>query len=414
MIEDIDNINKSHRFDWSSLFIISLASIVMGIYRDGVAALFPFLQREFELTRGEIGLYITFLYLTSSLFSIYGGRLVDLKGSKWGMISGILYVGILLILHSFVPNFIVLLMLAALAGLGMSINPSAANKAITEWSSTQRRSTATGIWSSSFHLGGLLAASLLPFLGTLLGWRKAIISPGVLSMLCALFIYIVYQEKNQAKDHSADKEVGKVSFWIAVKKLVSNVDLLAISVYGFFLGSVNGSIVSHFTLFLFLDCGLSESIAGMGFAIAHFGSILGRPGWGFICDRLLGGNKRKGFLMMSILFLIITLVFGLFFKRISPYLPVIFFLAFLIGGSGRAWDGLYFSSIPEMVAEDEVGAAIGFSMLFTRAGMLIAPPIIGFIADSRGSYDVSWLILGLVTIFVSVAQYLFYMRSKHK
>ena len=84
-------------FNWYILFIISLTSVVGGIYRDGFAALFPFLQRDFNLTRAQLGLHSTLFYLTSASVALYTGRLVDLKGSKWGLVFGSFALGIFFI-----------------------------------------------------------------------------------------------------------------------------------------------------------------------------------------------------------------------------------------------------------------------------------------------------------------------------
>ena len=404
---------EGNHFNWLMLMIISLASIALGIYRDGIAVLFPFLQRDFNLTRGQIGLYISFLYLTSSLVSVYSGRLADIKGSKWGMTYGVLFVGVMLILHSIAPNFIILLMLAAFAGLGLSINPSAANKGITESFPIKWRSTATGIWSTAFPIGGLLAASILPFFSTLIGWRKTILFPGFLALLCSFLIANFYHTKGSGKEHFKNK-TNRISFWKFVIQLTNNIDLMVLSIYGFFLGAAAGTIATHFTLFLFLDYKLSESIAGIGFAVVQFGSILGRPGWGLICDKILRANKRKAFLLIGFVFLLIALIYGLFLQGLNPSLVIIFILAFLAGGSGRGWQGLFFAAIPEIVEEEQVGTAIGLALLFLRAGTLLTPPIFGYIADLRDSYDFSWLLLGLVLFSASVVQYIFYIKTKGK
>jgi len=310
---EIEKNKKDKRFSWSTIFIISLASIILGVYRDGIAALFPFLQADFCLSRAEIGIYISFLYFAASFFSVFTGQLVDQKGSKWGMVSGILFVGILLIFHSIAPNFIMLLLLAILTGIGLSINLPASNKGITEHFSKKWHSTATGIWSAAFPIGGLLAATLLPFLGVIYGWRKAILFPAGFAFISGLILIVFYQDKTRKNQLSSnnDKKLGILSFWKNLHQLMHNVDLVAISVYGTFLGAASGAITSHFTLFLYLDYGLTESIAGLGFATAHLGSILSRPAWGLVCDKYFGGNKRKGFLIMGTIFFIVTIIFGL-------------------------------------------------------------------------------------------------------
>jgi len=406
MNRDVNSLN------WFMLLIISLASIVMGIYRDGIAALFPFLQKDFVLTRGQLGLYTSFTYFTFLLVSIFSGRLVDLKGPKWCMALGVTFVGILLIMHSIAPNFIILLLLAAFAGLGLSINTPATNKGIMEWFPQKWRSTATAIWSTAFPLGGLLAASILPILGIMIGWRKTILFPGVLALLCAFIIVIFYQDKRSNKKYCNKNNTNSISFWKSISHFINNIDFIVLSIYGFFLGSVTGVIATHFTLFLFLDYDFSESTAGVGFAVVQFGSILGRPGWGIICDKFLKADKRKAFLYISFVFLFVTLVFNLFLKSLNPSLAIIFSLSFLTGCSGRGWQGLFFASIPEIVKEEQVGIAIGLALIFLRLGLLLAPPIFGYIAGLRNSYNLGWLLLGLVLFLASIAQYLFYVKTK--
>jgi len=132
----------------------------------------------------------------------------------------------------------------------------------------------------------------------------------------------------------------------------------------FFLGATSGSIGSHFTIFLYLDYGLNISIAGIGFAIVQLGSVLGRLGWGVTCDKLLNFNKRKTFLYIGTLFAIISLLLGLFFKYISFSIKILFSLAFLVGYTGRGWQGLYFASVSEIVKDKDNGIAVGFSSLF--------------------------------------------------
>ncbi len=406
------NQNKANEyFNWKVLLIISLSSIAMGVYRDGISSLFPFLQNEFGLTRTQVAFYSTFLYFASTIFSVFSGRLVDLKGAKWGMILGIMLVGFFLIVHSIAPNFIILLGFAACAGIGMSINPSATNKGITEWFPKRLRNTATGIWSTSFPIGGALAASFLPILGILVGWRKSLLVPGVFILFCGLLVFLIYRDKERVQNDLKKYNTKTVPFWKGFSNLSKNSELIAISVFGFFLGATEGAILTHFTLFLYLDYGLNESIAGLGFAFVQFGSISGRLLWGVVCDRFLNADRRKAFVILGFIFFLTTLVFGLFLKKMQPSITILFFLAFLAGCSGRGWDGLFFPSVTEIVKEEQVGVAIGLSVLFIRAGILLSPLIFGYIADLRGAYDLSWLLLGLIMFSTSIAQYLLFIRK---
>ncbi|MGM0653630.1 MAG: MFS transporter [Bacillota bacterium] len=191
----IDRSNKhanNDRFDWLKLFIISISSIAVGIYRDGFSVLFPFLQREFELTKTQIGMHSTFFFLANMLTGILCGRLIDIKGAKWGLFYGVLALCVLTMLHALIPNFIILLILAVFTGITVSINMPAANKALSEWFPKNLRATAIGLVSTAFPIGGIIAASTLPFLGNSIGWRKAIIFPGIFALICALIIKKFY------------------------------------------------------------------------------------------------------------------------------------------------------------------------------------------------------------------------------
>ncbi len=60
----------------------------------------------------------------------------------------------------------------------------------------------------------------------------------------------------------------------------------------------------------------------------------------------------------------------------------------------------------ENVKEEKIGMAMGFASLFMRAGMLVAPPIFGYIADLKGTYESSWLSLGIIIFIASIGQYI--------
>lgn len=404
-------IKKNQYLNWFILFIISLGSIVIGIYRDGFAVLFPFLQQDMNLTRTQLSLYISIVYFSASFFSIFSGQLVDSIGSKRGLSLGVMLVGISLFLHSIFSSYTILLILGFFSGFGLSLNLPAANKGISEQFQQEFSSIATGIWSMAFPIGGLIAAGTLPFLSTLFGWRKAILLPVILSLLSIYTILTIFHDNKEHKKNNIQKitiPYGNFS------QLVSNIDLLVLSVYGFFLGAMGGVITTHFTLFLYLDFNLTESIAGIGFAIAHIGSILSRPLWGLVCDKFINGNNRKTFLLISLLFFFVTTSFFFFQTFINNSLKIILLLSFITGCSGRGWQGLFYSSVARISKTEQLGVSIGFASLFNRVGTLLIPPIFGFIADLRDSYDFSWLFLGFMILIASFGQYFHYNKNTTK
>jgi sugar phosphate permease len=405
----INRKNKKDSFNWYILLVITLTSVVAGIYRDGFAALFPFLQIDFGLTRTQLGMVFTLFYSTSAIVSIYTGRLVDIKGTKWGLIYSSVFMGILYLLHSIAPTFIAILLIAALTGLIVSLNLPTISKSVTEWFPYKYRSIALGIQSMGFPIGGLIGAIILPSLGNLFGWRKAIVFPGLIALSYAFFVSHAYKEKKDVinNDKKSKRYDNNRSFWKSFHQLIVNRELLIISLFGFFLGSTSSVIIAHFTLFLFLDYNLSKTIAGLGFAIVQFGSIFGRAIWGFVCDRILMTNKRITFFYMGLFFSSLAIASSLFLQTFNPPIFILFIFAFLIGFSGNGWLGLYNAAIIETVPEENIGIAIGFTALFLRSGMMLSPPVFGYIADLNGTYNLSWFLIGILLLLASTSQYLF-------
>jgi MFS family permease len=98
----------------------------------------------------------------------------------------------------------------------------------------------------------------------------------------------------------------------------------------------------------------------------------------------------------------------------SPSLPIILFFAFLLGASGRGWQGLYFSAVSEQVGEDDTGLGVGLSLVFVRLGILTGPPVFGYFADQAESYSYSWLLLGIIMSVVIMVSYYFLTKFNHK
>ncbi len=399
--------SKGEIFNWHVLLIISLSSLAIGVYRDGFGVLLPFIEKEFVLTKAQLGLHSTMFFFANMVMGLFSGRLIDLKGSKWGFLMGASLTGMIIILHSIAPNYLTLIIFGLFTGFFVSLNMPAANVGLSYWFPDQWKGTAIGIMSTAFPIGGMLAALLLPVSSVLFGWRTTIIFPGLFCLLCGIIIFFNYQEKNKKDDIQKVQKTNQTSFKIVFLQLYKNKDLMTMLPLGFILGATTGSIATHFTLFLYSDYGFSENIAGFGFAAVQLGSIIGRPIWGLISDRFLGGNRKIAFLYMGLMFFPLSIIMSSILKLFVPSIIYILLIAFFVGISGRSWQGLYFTSIVETVRLEAVGISIGLSLIGVRAGLMLAPPIFGYIADLRGSYDYSWLFLGLIFLFSTIIFYYF-------
>ncbi len=398
-----------NKLQYKFLLLLSTAYLASGVNTQGFLALMPFVRNEFEISRAQAGLYSTCFFLTATIIAIFAGRIVDKIGSKKGMIFGTASVGIMIFFHAIAPYFYVILIFSFLTGIVFSIITPSLNKAVMKKVKPENRATSMGIMQSGGGIGGVLGASLLPLLGGIFGWRRALLFSGVFAICLSLFIYRFYVEEDDS-DVDSDNDI---SFKESISILLKNKYLLVVCGLGLGLGTSIGAVPAHYTLYLTQDLEVSTSIAGFCLGILHIGGIIGRPGWGWINDKFLNGNRRLGLILAGLTFTIIALFYSIYITNYNPSLMLIYISSFILGIISMGWMGIFFTTIAELVSEELTGIGTGFALIFTRTGVVLSPPIFGYIADVTGSYSSSWLAVGLV-IFVFTLAFIILSRKFKK
>ncbi len=390
--------NNELKYDF--LLKLSTAYFATHISLDGFLALMPFLREEFSLSGAQAGLYSTFYFFTATIVAIFSGRVVDMIGSKKGVVFGAGSIGILMFFHASAPNFKIILLLALFTGLSFSIITPSLNKAIMKKVKPQNRALSMGLMQSGGGVGGVLGASLLPLLGGVIGWRIAVLLSGFTALLISIFIFKFYHEDSVYE--KAEEKNKETSFFKNIGVLFKNKYLMLVCLLGLGFGTSIGAIPAHFTLYLTQDLSISKSLAGVGLGILHTGGIVGRPAWGWISDRFLGGSRRKGLIIVGAFFVIISSVFAFYITKFASSVIVIYVFSFLLGLTGFGWMGIYFTTVAELASAKYTGIATGLALIFTRSGVVISPPVFGYLADINQSYWLSWLAISILILIFTV------------
>lgn len=390
--------------DWVVLLIISSTYIAVFANIQGFKAMLPLVQEEFLISRTQVGFYSSFYFLSAVLIAVFSGKIVDRLGTKKGLVLGAGVVGIMMILHSLSPFFWVILILAFFTGIAFSIITPSVNKGVLELADPSKRSFFMGIVHGGGGFGGFLGAVMLPFFGEMVGWRTALLYGSVFAIAIAFFISRFYRPENiQADKINKSPPKGSTSLKKDLLFFLRNRYLLSIFSMGLVFGMSISSVVGHFPLYLTQDLGFSTTLAGLGLGIFHIGGIFGQPCWGLVNDKVFHGDRRKGLFLLGMLITVLTLFFGLVVSRFPfpPYAVLIF--SFLLGFCIMGVIAIYFTAVSELVSKEHVGVVTGVALIFPRTSTVIAPPVFGFAADLSGAYSVSWIILGAVVLFFSLA-----------
>lgn len=189
-------------------FLILLSTVYLAVYANmqGFLSLMPFIRQEFIISRAQAGLYFTFYSLTATLTAVFTGQIIDKIGPKKGLVFGTISVGIMMSLHSIAPRFFILLIFALITGLVFSIITPAINKAVINKTIKKNRATSMGIMQAGGGIGGFLGASILPLLGSFIGWRFSLLISGTFAILVGFFILRFFSEDDGKDDISASKK----------------------------------------------------------------------------------------------------------------------------------------------------------------------------------------------------------------
>jgi FSR family fosmidomycin resistance protein-like MFS transporter len=154
--------NKS-RFGNISVAVIAIGHGVTDLYANFLAALLPVFAEKFTLSKTSIGVMISVMGISGSMFQVVFGYLGDKWSRRFFLIVGPAVAGIMTLI-GIAPNFIALIIILLLGGLGVSsFHPHAASAAGD--TAGQKRDAGLGFFMAvgtlGYAVGPLIAASLM-------------------------------------------------------------------------------------------------------------------------------------------------------------------------------------------------------------------------------------------------------------
>lgn len=139
------------------VYLASLSHFTLELCHNFMPVLYPLLTAQMGLSFTQIGILALANNLVTSAFQPVLGFLPGRYGAERVVAGSILWLGLLMGLVGFAPNFLTLVVLIALASLGSAAYHPAGVVNVTRQSSTPR-----GVAMSLFSVGGTLGSALSP------------------------------------------------------------------------------------------------------------------------------------------------------------------------------------------------------------------------------------------------------------
>ena len=364
----------------------TLAQATVAMATQTLAPLAGLVQADLGLSRSELGVLIAATSVGSMFVSLPSGWLTDTLGVRPMLALGLLCGGLLFSGAGFAPGYWQAYGLLLLAGLGLGFISPATTKAIMYWFPSRLRGTAMGLKQTGFPFGGFLAAACLPTLALFLaGWRATVVVVGLVVMAAgALSLWLYREHPLQHARQSGPRGPG----FARIGRLVGDGRILRLAGFALFSCVAQSSLMGYLSLFLQESLALPIVVAGDYLALAQLGGAVGRVGWGAVSDRALAGRRRPVLLIAGGLAALMAVAVS----TMAAQLPTALLAAatFLFGLGAIGWNGVYHTFVGEIAGRELAGTAIGFGLVASYVGVIVGPPVFGYLVDRTGSYAVAW------------------------
>jgi len=369
---------------------ISLSHFLNDLLQSLIIAIYPLLKGNYDLNFTQIGLLTLTYQTTASLLQPLVGLYTDKHPQPYSLVVGMGCTLLGLLLLSSAPTFPLLLLGAAVVGIGSSIFHPESSR-VARMASGGRH----GLAQSIFQVGGNGGTAMGPLLAALIVLPLGQGSLAWFSVLALLAMGVLYkvgqwyshQQRNQPKGQVRPVNPlsrGRIAATIGVL-------LLLITSKYFYLAS----LTSYYTFYLMEQFGVSARSAQLHLFVFLFGVAAGTVLGGPIGDRIgrkqviwfsiLGVSPFTLLLPHADLFWTTILSFVIGFILASAFSAILVYAQELIPGKVGTISGLFF----------------GFA--FGIAG--VGAAILGNLADHYGIrtvYEIcAWLpLMGIVTVFL--------------
>jgi len=240
------------------LAAISVSHLLNDLIQSLLPAIYPILKSSFQLDFGQIGLITLAFQLTASLLQPLIGLYTDRRPSPWSLVIGMGFTLIGLVLLSVAPTYPVLLLAAALVGVGSSVFHPEASR-VARMASGGRH----GFAQSVFQVGGYAGTALGPLLAAFIVVPRGQSSVAWFTLAALLAIVILfnvgswYQRRVAAL--RAKARPTAVASTLSRRRVAASIGILAMLIFSKQVYMV--SLSNYFTFYLIGTFGLSIQAA---------------------------------------------------------------------------------------------------------------------------------------------------------
>ncbi len=380
--------------------VLVFASFFVAVGFGIISPTLPLFARSFGVNHAQVGAILAAFAFARFATGLISGKLVDHFGERLVYSFGIGFVSITSFAAGFAQSYEQLLIFRAVGGFGSSMFSVAAGSILLRAVDDDHRARAQSLYNGSF-LVGMMAGPVVG--GALSGFslRAPMIIYGFLLIGASASGAFLLRNSTLAAKPTATQERNTITLRSALALKPYRSALIISFITSWVLFGMSRSILP---LFMVEEIKVSPSFMGLGFTISTVinGIFLMKAGkLSDINGRRYSAVIGTSFLTLFILALALTTE------------PWMFLAASVIVGFGGAFLSTTPSAIVGDVLEGKGGQVIGLFQMAGDAGAMVAPLILGALADGYGYRPAFLVSAALMLVAVAVSIKLPETRSSH-
>jgi ACS family hexuronate transporter-like MFS transporter len=392
----------SGRYRYVIAGMLFLAAIINYIDRSSIGIVAPLISRELHLNSGEMGMIFSGFFIGFALFGLVGGALADRFG-PWRVYIGAMTAWSLLCGATVLAtNFVGLLLIRFLFGLGEGPQTPLTVKTIRAWFPREEAGMVMGtVLNTGNMLGAAIAGPLVGLLALSFGWRWAF---GAITLIGLVWVvpWMLYGADTPASSRRIDETERafiQQSHAAApppppsqpIATYLLSPTILAIAAAFFASQYVNFLLLSWLPTYLttvrHLDMASMSLVNAIPWLLGAGGAVVGGGASDWMFRR--SGNALAGRKLVAIIALLVSATCMALADTVSSV-----GMAVAIIGLGNFTLHMVPSAcwvlIGELVPANRVGTVTGYASTIGTLSGAISPLLSGLIVQHGGGYGLSF------------------------
>jgi MFS family permease len=385
----------SLRADATVISLVGFAHGTSHFFHFVMPPLFPYLMREFGLSFTQAGALMTAFFVVSGVGQALAGFVVDGVGALRVLCGGMALLALSGLLLAAAPGYPMLVLAAAMAGLGNSVFHPADFTLLNRRVSVPRLGHAFSVHGLSGSLGWAAAPVLMLFLAEAGGWRAAAVGASIVGAAALAFLVLNRRVLADARVEPAEKKSSGTFDFLGAGVIWMSFLFFLLAVMAF------GALQNFAPPVFERTYGVTLALATTGLTAYLLGNAAGAATGGFFASRGDRQERLVAYALGGAALCAVALASGA-----VPAASLVVFMALMgfgVGFAGPSRDMLVRRAANSISGAGAYGRIYGFVYSGIDTGLAIAPIVFGLLMDAGRYPHVLWGVALLQALAIGAA-----------